>query len=75
MSPQEFDTTMVMRDGISSMPISPAVAIAEDSPTLQSVTIAIGNAVHLDEGIAIVEESLPANISVSSVSGRFANGV
>lgn len=69
-SPQELDITVVMRDGVFSIPISPAITITEDSSTLQSVTIAISNAIHQEESIVVMEEGVPGNISVSySVSG------
>ena len=69
-SPQELDITVVMHDGVPSIPISPAITITEDSSTLQSVTIAISNAIHQEESIVVMEEGVPGNISVSySVSG------
>ena len=59
-----------MHDGIPSIPISPAITITEDSSTLQSVTIAISNAIHQEESIVVMEEGVPGNISVFySVSG------
>jgi len=69
-SPQELDIAVVMHDGVPSIPISPAITITEDSSTLQSVTIAISNAIHQEESIVVMEEGVPGNISVSySVSG------
>jgi len=67
---KEFDITVVMHDGVPSLPISPAITIIEDSSTLQSVTIAVSNAIHQEESIVVMEEGLPGNISVSYSADR-----
>ena len=65
MSPQELNATMVMRDGVFSLSISPSTFILEDTPTILSITVTIDNAVHQDESVYVIEEDLPSSISVS----------
>ena len=62
---QELNATMVMRDGVFSLSISPSAFIIEDTPTILSITITIDNAVHQDESVYVIEEDLPPSISVS----------
>ena len=62
---QELNATMVMRDGVFSLSISPSAFILEDTPTILSITVTIDNAVHQDESVYVIEEDLPSSISVS----------